>query len=475
MTKYLSAANPRGGPAASFESATPAWVAARAAELKTAQSAWADSGAAHRAAVLKQWHEALCAARASIIDALAEDTGRVRLAYAEFDGAVQRILHWAERAPGLMARAVAEPGYSAAMPSVRYEHCLRPLGLVGVVGPWNFPLLLTLIDAMPALAAGCSVLAKPSEVTPRFIAPLESTLAAVPELDAVLRFARGGADVGTALVAQVDAICFTGSVATGARVGAHAGSRLIPAFLELGGKDPLIVLQDAELDAAVEVTLRTAVVATGQACQSIERIYVHEALMDAFVDRLIEAARAVTLNTERIDCGHLGPFIDPRQAGKVEAQIAQAEAAGAVRRCGGIVRRGGAAWCRPVVLTGLSHDMLLYKEETFGPVLPVMPFRDDDEAVALANDSAFGLSAAVLGDERHACRVARRLNVGAVSVNDGGLTAGVSDVEKESFGVSGVGRSRMGDSGLLRFLRRQALLVQTGAAAPLDAYREEGA
>ena len=159
---------------------------------------------------------------------------------------------------------------------------------------------------------------------------------------------------------------------------------------------------------------------------------------------------------------------------RVQAQLADAEARGATLRCGGVQRGKHGAWCTPVVLTGVQHGMLLFCEETFGPVIPVMPFADDDDAVRLANDSEFGLSAAVLGEESHALAVARQLRAGAVSINDGGLTAQVGDVEKESFGVSGLGRSRAGPSGLLRFLRKQALLIQTGTPLPIGAVEEPG-
>lgn len=445
-------------------------AASVAAELRTAQQSWADAGLAQRLQALADWREALQSNRSAIVAALAADTGRTLLSNAEFDAVLRRIAYWMGKAPLLLAQSSA--GVSETVPSVRYEHCLAPLGLVGVISPWNFPLLLTLIDALPALAAGCTVLAKPSELTPRFVDPLRQTIEATPQLAAALRFIQGGAATGEALVEQVDAVCFTGSVATGRLVGAQAGRRLIPAFLELGGKDPLIVLADANPQASVTVALRGSVLGTGQACQSIERVYVHEALHDAFVARLVEAAGKVSLHLSPDDGGHLGPFIDERQAAKVEAQLADAEAQGAVRHCGGLLRRSGGAWCSPVVLTKTRHDMLLYREETFGPLIPVMPFADDEQAIELANDSEFGLSAAVLGEEAHALAVARRLRAGAVGVNDAGLTAQVSDVEKDSFGVSGVGRSRMGASGLLRFLRKQALLVQTQQPASMDAFRE---
>lgn len=441
-----------------------------AAELRTAQPSWAGAGLAQRLQALGDWREALQGNRSVIVAALAADTGRTLLSNAEFDGVLRRISYWMEKAPLLLAQGSA--GVSETVPSVRYEHRLAPLGLVGVISPWNFPLLLTLIDALPALAAGCTVLAKPSELAPRFVDPLRQTAQATPQLAAALRFIQGGAETGEALVEQVDAVCFTGSVAAGRLVGAQAGRRLIPAFLELGGKDPLIVLADANLQTAVTVALRASVLGTGQACQSIERVYVHDSLHDAFVARLVEAAGKVKLHLAPADGGHLGPFIDGRQAAKVEAQLADAETQGAVRHCGGLLRRSGGAWCSPVVLTKTHHGMLLYREETFGPLVPVMPFADDEQAIELANDSEFGLSAAVLGEETHALAVARRLRVGAVSINDAGLTAQVSDVEKDSFGVSGVGRSRMGASGLLRFLRKQALLVQTQQPVSMDAFQE---
>lgn len=470
MPIAISTTPPRGGPAYRYRPNTPDEVASVAAALRSRADAWWAAGIEHRLGVLGSWRAALVDARSAILEALVEDTGRMLLARSEFDASLRRIDHWIAKAPALLAEESS--GSSTMAPTVEYRHRFSPLGLVGVVGPWNFPMLLPLIDAVPALAAGCAVVVKPSEFTPRFVAPLAQTVADVPGLGDAFALVRGGPDTGEAVVEHVDAVCFTGSVPTGRRVGARAGGRLIPAFLELGGKDPLIVLADADIDTAVAVTLRGAVIATGQACQSIERVYMHESLFDDFVARLVDAANRVEPNTERVDAGHIGPFIDPRQGDKVAAQLEDARLRGAVQHCGGIVRRDGAVWCRPVVLTGVDHNMLLYREETFGPVMPVMPFTDDEEAIRLANDSEFGLSAAVLGERTHAVAIAAQLEAGAVSVNDAGLTSSVGDVEKDSRGVSGVGRSRMGDSGLKRFLRRQAVLIQTAVPLPIDAFRE---
>ena len=233
MSNFIVAANPRGGGGRRFRAAGRETVAGAVRKLRSARPAWADAGLAHRLAVLADWRAALSDAREPIVAALAEDTGRRLLSEAEFDGVLRRIDYWRETAPALLNRA--STGVSKSAPTVRFEHRWEPLGVVAVISPWNFPLLLMLIDALPALAAGCAVLAKPSEVTPRFVGPLAQSVRRLPELAAVLDFALGGAATGEAAVDEADAVCFTGSVATGRRVGARAGGRLVPAFLELGG------------------------------------------------------------------------------------------------------------------------------------------------------------------------------------------------------------------------------------------------
>ena len=191
-------------------------------------------------------------------------------------------------------------------------------------------------------------------------------------------------------------MCFTGSVATGKKVAARAAGRLIPAFLELGGKDPLIILESADLDRAVTAALRGSVLSTGQACQSIERVYVARKLYCAFLERLVEAARAVRFNWPDINTGELGPMIFARQAQIIALQLDDAVARGAKILTGGkIERHGGGYWIAPTVLSDVTHDMAVMTDETFGPVMPVMAFDGVDEAVRLANDTVYGLSAAV--------------------------------------------------------------------------------
>lgn len=471
MTSAVRVRNPWTGACDySFTPDTAAAVATAADRLRAAQPAWAAAGVAGRAATLRQWRDALAARRSELYDALSEDTGRCLLAATEIDGVLAAIDRWCDAAPDLLA----EPeGQSARMPSVAFRWQYVPYPVVGVISPWNFPLTLSLIDAIPALIAGCTVLLKPSEVTPRFAEPLAASIADVPDLTDLVAVVRGPGDVGQALIDQVDAICFTGSVATGRKVAAQAAANFIPAFLELGGKDPAIVTASADLEAATTALLRASVAATGQACQSLERLYVDATIFDAFVDRLVEKAEQVTINWPDKHAGQLGPLIFHRQADTIAGHIADAVAKGATVHTGGEVEEHGGTWLRPTVLTGVTHHMAVMTEETFGPVLPVMAFDTVDQAIALANDTQFGLSAAVwAGTLEEAETIARRIDAGAVSLNDGALTSLINEAEKHAFKLSGLGGSRMGPAGLMRFVRKKALMAQSGTPVPLAAFDE---
>ena len=449
-------------------------IAALASDLRRRQVAWAALGADRRAEMLRLLGAAIARHRPAISDALTIDTGRRAISAIEATGSLALIERWAARAPALIAQHSPDQRASG-VPGIMLSTRLPPYPLVGVISPWNFPLTLALIDAVPALAAGCAVIVKPSEVTPRFIRPLMTAIAEVP--DVPIAVIEGDGATGAALIEAVDFVAFTGSVATGRKVALAAAGAFIPASLELGGKDPMIVLASADPDWAAGVALRASIVNTGQACQSIERIYVAQQIAAPFLTALVEKAAAVRLNDGDIGIGDIGPFIFERQATIVQAQIDDAVAHGATVLTGGRVETlGGGNYLRPTVLSGVTRDMAIMREETFGPVLPVTTFATIDEAVAMANDSEFGLSAAVLAATvEEAEAVAVLLDAGAVSINDGSLTGMVGDAEKSSFGASGLGPSRMGDSGMLRFLRRQALIRQTGVALPLAAYAEDAA
>ncbi len=465
--------NPRSGEIDyHIEAASSDEIAKIALRLRANQPGWLALGTKGRAEVLLRWADALQANMAGIVRQLSVDTGRVAIANIELFSVVGILQRWAAQGPGVIA-ALDLKNVPSATPGVMISNRHVPYQLVGVIAPWNFPLLLALIDAIPALLAGCAALIKPSEVTPRFIPELRKAIAQVPELEAVLAVVEGDADTGRAIVGAVDYICFTGSVATGRKVSEAAAIAFIPANLELGGKDPMIVLSSADPVAAATLALRSSVAANGQACQSIERLYVHHSIAEAFIASLVEQAKAVEPNYPDIAQGHIGPFIFPPQADKVQAQIDAAVAAGARVLAGGKVEvLGGGKYLRPTVLVDVTPDMSVVADETFGPVIPVTIYDHIDEAVLLANDSIYGLSAAVIGDPDEAEAVAERLDAGAISINDGSLTAAVWDAENTAFKLSGMGPSRMGDAGLLRYFRTRAIMRQTGAAASIAAYAE---
>jgi acyl-CoA reductase-like NAD-dependent aldehyde dehydrogenase len=463
--------NPRTGQIDHQINATDAaTVAALAARLRLAQKGWRALGLEGRALALRRFAEALERHRGTLATALSVDTGRDRIARMEVDGVRGAIAGWIAATPGILP-----DGWTAGRsnPAIRHAPHWVPYELVGVISPWNFPLTLSMIDAIPALLAGCSVMIKPSEVTPRFMRPLNAAIVEAG-LSHVLTLVPGDGTTGQAMIDTVDCVCFTGSVPTGRKVAVRAAQRLIPAFLELGGKDPLIVLEGANLDDAVTAALRGSVLSTGQACQSIERIYVAAPIYEAFVGRLVDAAAEVRINTPDIGQGEIGPIIFDRQADILRHQIADAVAKGAQVLTGGVVEDHGGLWLRPTLLTHVTHDMAVMREETFGPILPVMAFDTVEQAIALANDSQYGLSAAVFAaDLDQAATVARQLVAGAVSLNDAALTALFHEAPKQSFRDSGLGPSRMGLDGYTRFFRRQALIAQTGRPWPLSAFAED--
>jgi succinate-semialdehyde dehydrogenase / glutarate-semialdehyde dehydrogenase len=449
-----------------------ATLALRAADMRAAQIAWAAYSPSQRCKIMLKFADAIERHRVAIADALILDTGRAAISQIEIDGVIGMIKRSEGSAPFMIARASAKDRQTS-IPSVSTSTQLVPYPLVGVISPWNFPLTLALIDAISALAAGCAVIVKPSEVTPRFIRPLMAAIAEVGELP--LTIIEGDGATGAAMIPLVDYIAFTGSVKTGRSVGIAAAAAFIPASLELGGKDPMIILASADPVAAAEIALRASVVNSGQACQSIERVYVARAIAEPFLVALTQKAKAVRFNYPDINSGDIGPFISAAQADIVQAQIDDARAKGAHVLTGGQVEtHGGGKYLRPTVLASVTPDMHVIADETFGPVIPVTLFDSEDEAIAMANDGIFGLSGAVIaGTVQEAEVVGARLNVGAVSINDGSLTTMVWETEKSSFGLSGLGASRMGESGLLRFFRKRAMIRQTGAALPLAAYAEE--
>lgn len=471
----LQVRNPRTGELDySIEPPSANELASKAGALRQAQAEWAARPMEQRCTVMRRWADALEKNRKAIIAAEATDTGRWRLATEKTDAIIRGIRGWADRAIEVVSKALPE-GQSTIMPHVQYRTQLKAYPLLGVISPWNMPFMLSLVDAIPALIAGCAVIIKPSEVTPRFVTPVMEAIAAVPDLAKVLTYVVGDGPTGQALIELVDIVCFTGSVPTGRKVAAACAARFIPSFLELGGKDPVIVTETADLERATNAVLRGSVLATGQICFSIERIYVQEKVHDDFVDMLVKKAEELELNYPDMHTGHIGPFIFDKQASIVDDQIEDALQQGAKIRTGGKSQTlGGGLYMRPTVLTEVTHDMKIMREETFGPVMPVMRYKTKEEAVRLANDTTFGLSGAVIaGDEQEAMALGEQIDAGGISLQDTTLTESIlRDAEKTSFNLSGMGGSRVGPGSILRFFRKKALMSNTQAPADMRQIRE---
>lgn len=439
--------------------------------LRQGQAEWSAMPVEGRVAVLRRWAQAITR-RAAEISAKEElDTGRYKLSQEVPHMVAGSINGWCDKAADILRQAHLS-GTSTIYPAVDYETQLVAYPLLGVISPWNHPFLLSMIDAVPALLAGCAVLVKPSEVTPRFIEPVMASINEVPELARVLQYVAGDGLTGRDLIDRVDALCFTGSVATGRKVAVECARRFIPVFLELGGKDAAVVTASADLDRAATAITRASVFATGQICFSTERVYVHESVHDAFVQRLVERSNALRLMHPDPRSGEIGPFIFERQSRIVDEHIDDALAKGARLVAGGKSRvLDGGHYMPATVLVDVNHDMKIMREETFGPVTPVMRYRTEEEAVQLANDSDYGLSAAVIaGDVEEARRIGRQLEAGGVSLQDAAITIAIlRDAEKTSFKSSGLGGSRMGPNGLLRFMRKKAFMINRAAPADLAA------
>jgi len=438
-----------------FEEPTQSVLDAECDRLHAAQHGWFAQGLAFRIEQLNRFRQSLETHREAIVKSLEEDTGRIEIAALEFAMLLDLIDRICAGAPDVLSETDAG---TTVVDSVSARQQRVPYGLMLNIAPWNFPLILSFLDVIPALVSGNAAVIKPSEVTPRWVEPTRKAIAEVEELAAVLGILVGTGETGARLIEQADVLSFTGSVKTGRIVAAAAAQAFIPGFFELGGKDPVIVLKSADVDTAAATILYSSISSTGQACQSLERVYVDQEIMATFVERLVENAAQTSINYPNKADGIIGPFIFSKQPDTVKAHLDDAVAKGATVRCGGEFVEHGGVWLEATVLTGVDHSMRVMTDETFGPVIPVMGFSGVDEAIQLANDTKYGLSASVFaGSIEEGAEVARHVNAGAVSVNDASLTARIHDTSHESFGFSGLGRSRFGPEGIARYTREKAI------------------
>lgn len=438
-------------------------IAARCQQLLQGQKKWQANGFTYRSEILQKWKSVLQAHQTDLLDALIMDTGRVWETKLEIELLLSSIDRWCKLAGEFF---IPIPEKNTQIPFIRLQQDWVPYELVGVISPWNFPLLLSLIDTLPALLAGAAVIVKPSEVTPRFIAVMNKTIHEVPALNEVLAYIPGDGKTGAALIEHCQLICFTGSTATGRKVYEAAARNMIPVFLELGGKDPAIVLPSANLEQAAASIFWGSTANAGQSCLSIERVYAHASILPPLVERLKERANNTLLNAADINQGEIGPIIFEKQVHIINEHLQDALAKGAqlITGSSSCENIGGGYYCRPTILTQVTHEMKIMQEETFGPIIPVMSFSTTSEAIALANDSIYGLSGAVFAaTPEEAMEVGKHITGGAISINDAALTAIMHEGEKSSFKLSGIGGTRMGAAALRRFLRQKVFIIKNGA------------
>lgn len=437
-------------------------VAEVAAQLRSAQPAWEDLGPEGRCRHLLSWLDWIMDNEQHLVELVQAESGK-SWGDAAFEPAiaVDVINYVAKNAAEWLADREVRP-HSAANAGKRLKVFARPYQLVGVILPWNIPLGMPMLDIPFALAAGAAVLSKPSEVTP--LAWTEAVRGWRDEIGAppVLASVSGLGSTGAAVVEVVDMVQFTGSTRTGRAVAVRAAERLIPCSLELGGKDAMIVLEDADIDRAVGGAVWGSMFNAGQACISVERCYVHEQVYDEFVGKLAEQVGRIRQGTEkdRSFSNDIGALATEAQVAIVERHVHDAVGKGAQVLTGGR-RLPEGCYFEPTVLVNVDHTMECMREETFGPTIPVMKVKSEAEAVELANDSPYGLSGSVwTGNPERAERVARQMETGGVSANNVMQSAFQLQVPFGGWKTSGLGSRSGGAYAIRKYCRQQAFIAE---------------
>ena len=420
------------------------------ARARHAQKTWADAPVRERCAHLAHLRNAVFNRRQEIADAITRETGkpRVEAVFAEILLALDMINFIASRAPRWLAPQRVSHHNLAVKAKTGRLH-FEPWGVIGIISPWNYPFAIPISQIIPALAAGNAVLLKPSELTPAVGALIGDLAADAGFPTNMLQIVQGAGEVGAAIVdAGPDKVCFTGSVATGKRIAEASAKKLIPSLLELGGKDAMIVLADADLDTASSAAVWGSFTNCGQACLSVERIYVERNVAEEFTNLCVQKTRKLRVGPPADPDAEIGPMIRPRQLETVECHLRDAVERGAVILTGGNrLPHVGPNFFEPTVIANVNRSMLLMQEETFGPVLAIQTVESADAAVTLANDSPFGLSASIwTANRKRGQEIASRLRVGSVMINDVASYYGISEAPHGGRGASGWGRthSRLG-------------------------------
>ena len=431
-------------------------VDAAVARARVASETWATRTFAARNEELDAFRHALAAAADTIADILHRENGKPELeALTEVMMSLGHLKHAVSRAETAMAPKKVSAGLLA---NFRATISYAPLGVVAVIGPWNYPLNTPMGSIAYALAAGNAVVWKPSELTPLVALEIEKIARQTFALPDLLQVVTGAGATGAALAkSAVDKISFTGSAATGKRVMLAAAERLTPVLMELGGKDPMIVSDDADLAKAAEAAVYGGLTNAGQACISVERVYVAESVHDKFVEEVVKQVRDLKVGG---DDGDLGAMTSEAQVKIVKDHLDDAVAKGAKVLTGGPNAIAG-SFIQPTVLTGVTHQMKVMTEETFGPVIPIQKVKSVDEAVRLANDTRYGLGSSVFAG-KSARSIAAKLRAGMTSINSVMAFAGIYGLPFGGVGESGFGRIH-GDEGIREFSRVKSTAEQAFA------------
>jgi acyl-CoA reductase-like NAD-dependent aldehyde dehydrogenase len=459
----LPSINPATGEVfAHFERTSGSSIPEIVSRAREAQGEWAKASIHDRCVKLRSLREVLMASRSELADAVVRESGkpRVEALFADLFVALDSAAYWSKNAASAL-RTQRVPHHSTAAKAKRGHLVYEPLGVIAIISSWNYPLAIPLSQIIPAIAAGNAVVCKTSDFTPQCGALIEKLFVEAGFPKDLVTVIQGGGEVGQALIdASPNKVMFTGSVATGRRVAEACAGKLIPSVLELGGKDAMLVLADANLEVASSAAVWGSYTNCGQVCLSVERLFVELSAAEKFVALCVEKTKKLRLGPGSVPSTDVGPLIRPQHVQRMSDLLDDAVSRGAKVLCGGNARPDlGPNFFEPTVVADVDSSMKLFQEETFGPILAIQTVRDAEEAVSRANDSPFALSASVwTSDRRRGEDIAKRLCAGAVMVNDAISYFGIAEAPHGGCGASGWGRTH-GNAGLFEMVRMKYIDV----------------